>query len=158
MTRRMTFRGKTGDERIVPDNPPSDEALAEHVRQALTNDSYLRDMALDVDVIHGVAILSQDLDTAFQRSRAEIVANRVPDIVGVISTIGVKAPENGGHQSDGELLADIRSELYWNPEINLDDIQVSVDHGHVTLDGTVDSYRTRDAVVDEARSAGATDI
>jgi osmotically-inducible protein OsmY len=154
----VTFRGLTGSQRIVPDNPPSDAVLATHVREALANDPYLSGEHIGVEVVRGVALLSNDVPTLFQRSRAEIVADRVPDIVGVISRIGVSSPEYGKHQTDDELLADIRDEIYWNPEINLDDVHVSVDHGVATLTGAVDSYRTRGAAQDEALSAGAVDV
>ncbi len=154
----VTFRGLTGDERIVPDNPPSDDGLASRVEQVLRHDPYLNGQDVGVRVMHGVALLSNDVQTRFQRSRAETVAARVPDIVGVISRIGVSSPDYGEHQSDGELLADIRDEISWNPEINLDDVHVAVDHGTATLTGAVDSYRTRGAAEDEALSAGATDV
>jgi osmotically-inducible protein OsmY len=154
----VTFRGHTGDDRIVPDNPPADGVLATRVRQALKGDPYLDGENIDVEVVHGVALLSNDVRTRFERSRAETVAARVPDIVGVISSIHVAAPDYGARQSDGELLADIRDEIYWNPELSLDDIHVSVDRGTATLTGAVDSYRARGAAQDEALSAGASDV
>jgi osmotically-inducible protein OsmY len=47
----------------------------------------------------------------------------------------------------------IESALKRNAELDSEDIRVSVDAGTVTLDGTVDSWRARDAAENAAWSA-----
>jgi osmotically-inducible protein OsmY len=151
----VTFRGLTGDARIVPNNPPDDQALASAVRQALAADPYVAHVDVGVTVHRGVAYLSKTVDTPFDRSRVELVAARVPDIVDVDSHIAVEQP---GPQSDDELAAAVRDEIYWNPALDLRAISVRVNRGHVTLTGVVDSWRKRGTITDEAMSAGAADV
>jgi osmotically-inducible protein OsmY len=151
----VAFRGLTGDKQIRPDNPPGDQTLADRVRQALASDPYVGKLEIGVRVEHGVAYLSRNTETPFQRSRAEIVAARVPDIVAVVSQLGV---EQGRPRTDDELLAAVRDELYWNPVIDLKDIAVSVDHGVVTLKGTAENWQIRGEAADDALAAGASDV
>lgn len=152
------FRGRTGDERIVPDNPPSDQELAARVTQALESDPYVGDQHIRVEAVNGVVVVSSTVDTPFQRAHAERVAARVRDVEAVVSDLDVASSMNGEHQSDAELLADVRNEIYWNPQLDLDDVQVGVENGTVRLTGTVESYKARGAMIDEARQAGATRI
>jgi osmotically-inducible protein OsmY len=46
-------------------------------------------------------------------------------------------------KSDGEIERDVRDELQWDPDLNADDIAVSVKKGVVTLAGFVPSYTDR---------------
>jgi osmotically-inducible protein OsmY len=46
-------------------------------------------------------------------------------------------------KSDSEIEHDVRDELKWDPDLNADDIAVSVKNGVVTLAGFVPSYSDR---------------
>src|SRR3982075_1666214 len=46
-------------------------------------------------------------------------------------------------RSDSEIERDVREELKWDPDLNADDIAVSVKNGVVTLAGFVPSYSDR---------------
>src|SRR6202165_5425098 len=46
-------------------------------------------------------------------------------------------------KSDSEIERDVRDELKWDPDLNADDIAVSVKNGVVTLAGFVPSYTDR---------------
>lgn len=54
-------------------------------------------------------------------------------------------------KSDTQLKADIETELHWDPKINAAQIGVTVDHGAVSLLGTVETYAEKFAAEDAAR-------
>jgi osmotically-inducible protein OsmY len=58
----------------------------------------------------------------------------------VINDIRVALPEEIIVPPDTEMRQRVENLLLWNPDIDSNDIQVSVDRGWVTLQGTVDAY------------------
>jgi hypothetical protein len=61
-------------------------------------------------------------------------------------------------KSDAELKEDVKSELYWSPFVDSDDISVSVNNGEVTLKGTVEDQSEVDDAIENAYEAGAKNV
>jgi osmotically-inducible protein OsmY len=57
--------------------------------------------------------------------------------------------------SDRKIYDDLRTELFWSPFVDADQVTVEVDDGVVTLTGDVDSVREKRAAADNAYQAGA---
>ncbi len=75
------------------------------------------------------------------------------------------SPEGGYHQphewawkSDRQLKADVRNQLAWNPFVDEQNIEVSVEEGAVTLNGTVDDEQELQEAIDDAYEAGAKEV
>lgn len=50
---------------------------------------------------------------------------------------------------------DIERQLFWSPFVDENQVVVGVDAGRVTLTGTADSWRERDAAMENAFEGGA---
>jgi len=138
--------------------PPelADEALAQSVRRALARDPYLSPLTVTVVASHGVVTLSGAVDSRFLRRRAENVAGRQLAVSGVVNLLELS--QTWTEKADEALAKDVRDELFWNPWITPGDVDVTVDAGTVTLDGTVDSWREKSEAENEAFQAGAKEV
>ena len=71
----------------------------------------------------------------------------------MINELVVSYPPGASMPTDTEIEDNIRAKLLENPDLNLLDIQVTVNAGQVTLKGTVDAYwkklHAEDLVADE---------
>ena len=59
--------------------------------------------------------------------------------------------------SDEQVKEAVIDQLFWDDRVDAAEISVSVDGGEVTLDGTVDSFSTRDAAVETAWTVSGVD-
>jgi osmotically-inducible protein OsmY len=59
-------------------------------------------------------------------------------------------------KSDSQIKTDIKSELFWNPFVNQQDVRVQVDEGVATLKGKVDTWGEWNTALEEAYEGGAT--
>jgi osmotically-inducible protein OsmY len=58
-------------------------------------------------------------------------------------------------KGDETILKDIDSELWWSPFVDADEVNVSVDDGVATLEGTVDTWSERLSAAENAFEGGA---
>ena len=58
-------------------------------------------------------------------------------------------------ESDREIYEDVRSELFWSPFVDAEQVAIEVDDGVVILSGTVDSLREKRLAADNAYEGGA---
>lgn len=158
-----------------------DASLAASVRQALARDPYVERFDVTVGVRDGIATLTGDVDMSFQKRQAEEVAANVNGVVAVRNFLGVKDPAsrlayqpfadqrppdhyNWFHppawavRSDWEIAQDIRSELWWSPFIDADDVKVTVRDGVATLTGTVSTWNERRVASENAIEGGAISV
>ena len=61
-------------------------------------------------------------------------------------------------KSDAQLKEDVKSELFWSPFVDSDDINVSVKNGEVTLKGSVEDQSAVDDAIENAYEAGAKNV
>lgn len=93
-----------------------------------------------VEVDNGVATLSGAVPTYGNRLAAEQDAWSVRGIREVENRLVVELVPPYSPPSDGEIAKNVRSLLAWTPEVQPDQVQVSVLAGVVTLQGTVNQF------------------
>lgn len=115
----------------------TDEQIKKRVSDELFWDSRIDDSKINVDVQNGVAILKGEVPSCSQMFDAENDAWNIPGVIGVNNELMVVLSET---PIDDEILNTIENILAWIPYIDSSKINVSVDGGLVTLEGSVDTY------------------
>lgn len=117
----------------------TNEELRDDVMDEIKWDPELKNIATEIGVASkdGVITLSGDVDSYWKKRAAEKAAQRVLGVKVVACDIAVKLG-NWEKRTDTEVADAVRNALRWNSAINEDKIEVKVDNGWVTLDGTVD--------------------
>ncbi len=157
-------------------------ALAAEIRNALLEDPYINRFDINISATNGVVYLFGDVDSAFEKSRAEDIASLQQGVVRVRNYLTVNEPfldiynpyvdELSSHdygyitngvattvkKSDWELKEDIKDEFFWSPFVDGGDITVRVDDGKATLTGTVDTWGERRAATENALEGGAVEV
>jgi hypothetical protein len=87
-----TSMDDVGVARSASDREPGDEALAEAVRRELREDAATADLAVDVRVRGGVALLGGVVAGPEDAENAEAVAARVPGVRQVVERLDLSAP------------------------------------------------------------------
>lgn len=164
---------------VRTDARPADQVAAE-LRRAFQRSQLVDAPGLTVQVQEGRATLRGTVDSAFEKWAAGDIAARGRGISAVDNQLKVEpapaepvaatdsyyypwhsSPAPWTHtreprsKSDAELLEDVRSQLFWSPFANAENILVSVKDGTVTLRGEVGSWMARGAAADNAYQAGA---
>ncbi|NIR46885.1 BON domain-containing protein [candidate division KSB1 bacterium] len=139
--------------KVRPKSQLSDEQITENVRNALLNDPVTELSEITVSVRNGKVYLYGAVDSKYEKTHAEEVAARAEGVVVIDNKINVD--ESWTWKSDLEIEKDVKSELFWNPRLDKENIEVSVDDGLVTLNGTVENWSKRQAAVEEAYDGGA---
>jgi len=158
-----------------------DERIEREVRAALVRDPYVERFELTVSVVDGVVRLYGDVDTTYEKMRAEDVASDVTGVVEVKNFLtvegrtypfvhdpyvddlyGPEAPyaveETYTPKTDWEIKEDVESELWWSPFVDSDEVNVTVDDGVATLTGTVSSWSERQSAAENAIEGGAISV
>jgi osmotically-inducible protein OsmY len=140
---------KSVDNKIVVVNrlTRSDQQIRQDVIEALGRDVYLLNLLLDAQVHHGVVTLTGNVETPYQKERAEEDCLSVANVEEVKNylTLGVSEPVQVHTKppmpSDSELEKSVKAELYQDLRV-MDPfgIDVTAVNGQVTLNGTVLSY------------------
>lgn len=159
-----------------------DRLVGARVRDAIARDPYLEGEDIFVTVRWGVASLSGNVDTEFQRLHARAIASGVDGVKRVVNNVTVAPaarpyvpdpyvelwspfegtlPELGdsySYKSDRDIEEDIRDEIWWSPFVDLEQVGVSVVNGTAILTGTVDTWNERMAASENAFEGGATRV
>jgi osmotically-inducible protein OsmY len=139
--------------KVRPDTEKGDEKIKKDVIEALERDPYTNRYDIHVSVFEGKVYLTGTVDWFFEKARAQEAASSVKGVVEVINN--VRSNASWEPIGDKELEQDVNEEFFWNPILDDDKIQVSVDDGVVTLKGTVLEYRQKTEAKEEALDAGA---
>jgi osmotically-inducible protein OsmY len=160
---------------------PSDNQIEENVQEALIRDPYVERFEIDVSVVDGEVYLYGDVDSTFEKSRADDVASRQIGVIDVHNFMTVNGldpavynpyiddwylydydwyvpTEKTTTKSDWQIAADIASELFWSPFVDRDEVSIEVTDGVAHLTGTVDTWAERNAATDNALEGGATGV
>lgn len=136
---------------------PSDDAIAEAIRDAFGRDPYLYREAIDVDVTNGHVALTGSVDSAFEASRATDLAASARGAVHVDADLAL-FDRGPSPLDDWGIERDIRSEMIWSPFVDADEVDVNVTEGAAILTGRVDTWAERRAAAENAREGGAAKV
>lgn len=123
----------------------TDEDIQRDVLEELKWDIRVRPNEIGVAVKDGIVTLTGWVDSYLKKIAAEEDAHRVPGVKAVVNDIEVRLP-GSAERTDADLAKAVLDALKWDAGIPTDKIDVTVDHGWVTLKGEVDYYfQKRDA-------------
>lgn len=126
---------------------PTDADIKTNVVDALSFNSDLESYKVDVTVDKGWVTLEGTVNAYWEKIEAENEALDVNGVLGVTNNLAVVPT---GSYLDENIAQDIVSALERNVHVNADDIDVKVEDGEVTLDGTVKTYTAKNAAFDSA--------
>lgn len=165
--------------KVMPAPAIADHDLEQRVRAAFLRDPYVEDYEISAVADRGVVRLYGDVDSYFEKTHAEFVAERINGVTAVINNLDVRKendplvydpyldlqpPHRYGwydyrplpsYRADREIREDIKDELWWSPFVDSDEVTVTVVDGRATLTGVVDSWRERQAASENAWEGGA---
>jgi len=133
-----------------------DRYLEARVTEALGWNPDVDVSEIEVEVQNSVATLSGTVDSAWRVERAEEVASDVAGVVSVINELTVVPTED---ILDETIARRVARAIDRNDAVDIDDVEVEVLDGTVTLSGTVDTWLAREAAFNAAMSiAGVTAV
>lgn len=139
--------------KVRPGGIYPDSEIAKNIEQAFLQDVIVEPYKIDVNVRNGRVYLSGHVDSDFEKSHAEDLAARVRGVIVIDNNIVVDEPWEW--KSDRAIAKDVKSELFWNPRLKGERIQVFVENGIVTLEGTIENWLEYRLATDEAYEGGA---
>ena len=166
---------------VRPNETVSNKKIENDVKKAFKRDPFLNVYVIDVRAADGVVELSGTVDNDFEKSEARGIASGINGVISVSNNLRVRSPNvfvfdpnvdaNYLHfydwepkrsafekKDDREILRDIKNQLFWNPFLNEDHINVKVYRGIVTLTGDVYSGAESDAAARGAYIGGAVEV
>jgi osmotically-inducible protein OsmY len=143
--------------KVRPDKLSSDTEIKEMVQDALLKDPGVERHEISVSVVNAKVYLYGWVDSLYESDRAEDVTSRVKGVVEVQNNLKIQYPrwDTQTAKSDWEIKEDIKSELWWSPYVDSEQVTVTVRDGVATLTGTVDSWQERLAAQDNSYEGGA---
>jgi osmotically-inducible protein OsmY len=167
--------------KVRPTAIPGDDLLEERINKAFARNATVERFEVDVIADDGVVYLRGNVDNQYERNRAEDIVSDVKGVVEVINNLQVynetAVPYNYYYpyewntyfpspyvypdnyyrypMTDNQIRDNIEDELWWSPQVNEYQIEVSVESGVATLTGTVDSWQEKNAAVENAYEGGA---
>ncbi len=163
--------------RVRPDREWSDGEIKDEVADALLRDPFVNRFDISTTVYDGDVFLRGEVDSYFEKEQAEDVVARVKGVTDVHNYLDVGYDslsygydfydwdptlydydfdiETTQRKSDQAILDDIRSELFWSPWVDSDQVNVKVDDGVATLTGDVEDWSERQAATENAMEGGA---
>ena len=142
-----TVKGVTGVRAVVenisvklPDpGHPSDQEIAQAILDSFKWHWDIPESCIRVKVENGLVTLEGEVRWNYQREAARKVTSRLLGVRAVKNEISVRA-----HASGKVEVRDIQGALWRNPDINDEDIDVSVEGSTVRLTGTVGSWHQKE--------------
>jgi osmotically-inducible protein OsmY len=115
------------------------ERIKQDLVDELAWDSRVLATDVDVEVNDRTVILSGTVPSHLSRQAALEHARTIPGVIEVIDRIGVRYPEVTEIPTDEGIRANVESVLSWNPDIDFDDMRISVSGGVAKLLGSVNA-------------------
>lgn len=127
--------------------PPisKDDEIRKAVEEALRTTPALEKQDVQVEVSQGVVTLRGSVDTLAQSLAAEHAAKKIRGVVDVVNMLKVVETP----RPDREIEKDVVLYLQSSSLVNLDDIEVSVKDGVVTLKGTIDNLGHKQVIASD---------
>jgi osmotically-inducible protein OsmY len=132
----------------------TDEEIQREVLEELQWEARVQPNEIGVVVKDGVVTLTGWVDAYTKRWAAEQAAHRVRGVKAVANDIEVRLPTDA-ERTDADLAAAVTRALEWDALVPVEDLDVTVSHGWVTLRGQVQwQFEKRDAERAVRRLAG----
>ena len=141
--------------KVRPDVLVADELIESRIKSTLATDPIVDLYNIDVMVINGKVRLNGRVNYRAERQRAENIVSRQPGVINVNNKIIVDDPWI--FKTDREIKEDIEYELFWSLRVNKK-INVDVEQGIATLNGTVDTPYEAEAAIENAFKGGARSV
>jgi osmotically-inducible protein OsmY len=122
----------------------TDKELQRDVLDELAWEPSVDAAEIGVSVENGVVILNGVVKSLNEKWTAERVAQRVDGVRAVTDELGVKLAGDSQY-SDADIARAVVNALDWSASVPPDRIKVLVEHGWVTLQGTVEYHFQKDA-------------
>jgi osmotically-inducible protein OsmY len=129
----------------------TDKELQRDVLDELAWEPSVDAAEIGVSVENGVVVLNGMVKSLNQKWTAERVAQRVDGVRAVTDELVVKLPGDSQY-SDADIAQAAVNALDWNASVPRDQIKVLVEHGLVTLKGTVEYHFQKDAAETAVRN------
>jgi len=142
---------------VVWEATRSDAAIEKDAVAALQRDAYLVDMPINVSVEDGAITLSGTVGSAYQKMLAYDDIRWIDNVKSVQNDLKVQWWEREGTRTttvfpaDTELRNAVTTELLTDSRLTPMDLEVSVEHGHVILGGTVANNYQKQIASEDAR-------
>jgi osmotically-inducible protein OsmY len=136
-----------------PDQPPTDQQIADFARQALARDPYVEKHNVIVECENAHASLYGFVDTEFEKEHAVWTASCQKGVVHVNDYLAVR--KNWVPKSDAAIQADLNDKLgyaFVDPD---NQVTAKVVDGVAILQGNVDTWMMWQTAMDQAIAAGA---
>ena len=115
----------------------TDEQLQQDIIRELKYDSSLQPNEIGVAVKDGVVTLTGTVDSYLKRWAAEEAAHRVRGVKAVANDIEVRLPTSS-ERTDADIAAAVIRAHQWDAFLDIDNLDVTVSKGWVTLKGEVE--------------------
>ncbi|MGJ3238015.1 MAG: BON domain-containing protein [Anaerolineae bacterium] len=141
------------DNRLIVSLPggtrlPTDAELRTNIESIIKWSSHLQDEKIDVSVQDRHVLLSGTVDAYWKKLRATELTAAIQGVTEITNEITTVPTE---HPADEETAQDIMDALSRNAHIDVDNINLTVRDGHVTLSGNVNSMSEYRMINDIAR-------
>ncbi len=127
---------------------PSDAELEERMRKVLEWNPTFDADRITVSSRNGIVTLTGSVDAAWKKFEAE---DRLLDLAGVVDIINELTVVPSKSTTDELIADDIRATIDRRADVNIEDIDIEVDSGVVTLSGAVPTWSARHAAMEAAR-------
>jgi len=135
---------------------PTDDTIQTKIDNRLLWNTYIDSTDVDTKVDAGFVQLEGTVDAYWKKIRAEQLATDVDGVIDIQNEIAVVPTES---IVDKAIAEDITSALDRNLNVDVDDVNVRVKNGEVTLTGTVPSWSAYRAAINAAEfTAGVIEI
>jgi hyperosmotically inducible protein len=118
----------------------TDEDIKADIVEQLRWDSRVDASDITVEVSNGEVTLGGSVSAYSAHKAAIDDAWAVRGVTDVRVQIAIHYPAAGHIPADEEIRNNVKSTLSWNPDIDASVVEVAVDHGVVTLTGSVDAF------------------
>jgi osmotically-inducible protein OsmY len=126
----------------------SDSELRRDVEREFEWDPSIDARDIAVAVKNGVVTLTGHVSKYSEKWSAERIAKRVAGVTALVNDIEVKLSTE---RTDKDIAEDARTALLTDTRLPYDRIKLIVDHGWITLEGTVDAYYQKTAAESDVR-------
>lgn len=167
-------KGVTNRIKVKTDDVEDSEVQSD-INEALSENAITEAWDIGVFVENGVATLAGRVDSYLEKAEAEWVASNVEGVNEVNNILEISYPygyywygnypyydlfitrpvDTYAIPDDGRIKAEVSREIWWSPYIDREQVQITVENGVVSLEGTVDSFREYKEAAENAWEGGA---
>lgn len=135
---------------------PTDEKIELHINNLLNLSYNIDESKIEVSVNNGIVKLRGTVDAYWKKLQIKNLISEIAGITEVINEITIAPTSN---LTDEKIATDVISSLERNYLVNVNEINVKVENGHVKVSGVVKNWKSYDAAMDCIKyTAGVVDI